>query len=142
MDESLDKAPKKGLEGKENFNIKILLADDDGGVRMVTAMILKMMGCTVEEVENGKQLLERLATAKPGEFDLIMTDIRMPEMDGIEALTQIRANEQFKQLPVIVYSGTLDDELKKTITSLGGLSLEKPFEIEKLKETVKKALSK
>ena len=67
---------------------KILLADDHPNNRELISILLKRMNITVIEVENGKQVLETVFYQK---FDLILLDIHMPQMDGTEALKQIRA---------------------------------------------------
>ena len=67
---------------------KVLLADDHPNNRELIAILLKRMNITVTEVENGKQALETIFYQK---FDLILLDIHMPQMDGTEALKQIRA---------------------------------------------------
>jgi signal transduction histidine kinase/CheY-like chemotaxis protein len=67
---------------------KVLLADDHPNNRELISILLKRMNITVTEVENGKQALETVFYQK---FDLILLDIHMPQMDGTEALKQIRA---------------------------------------------------
>ena len=67
---------------------KVLLADDHPNNRELISILLKRMNITVTEVENGKQALESVFYQK---FDLILLDIHMPQMDGTEALKQIRA---------------------------------------------------
>ena len=67
---------------------KVLLADDHPNNRELISILLKRMNITVTEVENGKQALETIFYQK---FDLILLDIHMPQMDGTEALKQIRA---------------------------------------------------
>jgi signal transduction histidine kinase/CheY-like chemotaxis protein len=75
---------------------KVLLADDHPNNRELISILLKRMNITVTEVENGKQALETIFYQK---FDLILLDIHMPQMDGTEALKQIRAAGNFT--PVI-----------------------------------------
>jgi signal transduction histidine kinase/DNA-binding response OmpR family regulator len=67
---------------------KVLLADDHPNNRELIAILLKRMNITVTEVENGKQALETIFYQN---FDLILLDIHMPQMDGTEALKKIRA---------------------------------------------------
>jgi CheY-like chemotaxis protein/anti-sigma regulatory factor (Ser/Thr protein kinase) len=75
---------------------RVLLADDHPNNRELIAILLKRMNIIVTEVENGKQALETIYYQK---FDLILLDIHMPQMDGTEALKQIRAAGNFT--PVI-----------------------------------------
>ena len=130
------------LESQEKFNMKVLLADDEGFVREATAMFLKHFGCTVEEVADGKALLSRLDSAKPGEFGLIMTDNNMPGMTGTEAIEKFRKDARFEKIPVILYSGLLLPEVEKKVKESGGLSIEKPFEMSALKAKIKEAVAK
>jgi signal transduction histidine kinase/CheY-like chemotaxis protein len=74
----------------------VLLADDHPNNRELISILLKRMNITVTEVENGKQALETIFYQK---FDLILLDIHMPQMDGTDALKQIRAAGNFT--PVI-----------------------------------------
>ncbi|MFA6076609.1 MAG: response regulator [Candidatus Paceibacterota bacterium] len=128
-------------ETKEMLNLNVLVADDEEMIRRMISMVLRTMGCTIEEVANGKELVERLDKAKPGEFSLIITDNNMPVMNGIDALKNIRTDDRFKELPTVFISGKPDDKLKKNVSDLGGVFLEKPFSIDKLTEAIEKATS-
>lgn len=91
--------PTKSMqpEALPNFvGNKVLLADDHPNNRELISILLKRMNISVTEVENGKQALETIFYQK---FDLILLDIHMPQMDGTEALKQIRAAGNFT--PVI-----------------------------------------
>lgn len=134
----MDKIP----ENKEKLSMNVLLADDDKDSRGAIADTLKYFGCTVEEVINGKELVARIASSKHGEFGLIVTDNNMPEMDGVQAIENIRADARFRKIPVVLCSGLLDEDIKKKINELGGVSIEKPFLIDSLKVKIKEALLK
>ncbi|OGI73065.1 hypothetical protein A3D42_01940 [Candidatus Nomurabacteria bacterium RIFCSPHIGHO2_02_FULL_41_18] len=109
------------VEVKEKKVVKILYAEDDKIWRRTLQDLLEYRGCVVEAVENGKILLEKLAT---GAYDLVLTDNDMPVLTGIQALKKIREMEGLRDLPVIVFSGRSSD-LEKYVTGLGGTCLNK-----------------
>jgi CheY-like chemotaxis protein len=74
------------LEGQSGI-VRVLIADDNATNRMVAETLCRMFDCACESVENGALAVER---ARDGGFDLILMDIKMPVMDGLEALRQIR----------------------------------------------------
>jgi PAS domain S-box-containing protein len=82
-----------GLSGK-----KILLVEDNEINRELMLDLLAEFGITVEIAENGRKGVQKVFSQ---EFDLVMMDIQMPEMDGLTATRLIRADERFSQLPII-----------------------------------------
>jgi signal transduction histidine kinase len=84
----------------------ILVVDDNSANRSLLAEHVTHLGHTADTAVNGRQALERLRE-KP--FDLVLMDVMMPEMNGFDALRHMRANEQLRQIPVIMISGL--DEL-------------------------------
>ena len=131
-------------EQKEKLNINVLLADDDLAIRRMSVLFLKSIGCTVEAVENGKELMNRLNASKPGEFGLVITDKQMPEMDGMEVIKNIRADDRFQKLPIILNSGDVWNKVqtKQAVEAAGGIYLEKPFTMEQFTQAIKEAISK
>ena len=85
--------------------LRIVVADDERDTREYLRDMLTRMGHTVVTADTGRHLLE---LAQAGEPDLILTDIRMPDMDGIEAAIQVN---QVRPVPVILVSGYHDAEL-------------------------------
>lgn len=86
---------------------KILIVDDDDNICLLYEEELKDAGYEVEVANNGKECMDKI---KAGEIDLIVMDIRMPEMDGLEALGKVIA--QHKNIPIILnsaYSSYRDD---------------------------------
>ena len=79
---------------------KVLLVDDMGGIRRSVAHLLRQVGCEVVEAENGRQALDQL---KSGQFDLVITDILMPEVDGGEVIRWL--DRQSARPKVIAMSG-------------------------------------
>ncbi len=114
---------------------KILVIDDEKDIR--EAVIGFLSGYQVVEAENGMDGLELVKSEKP---DLIITDIVMPELQGIEFIT--RLNKVKKYIPVIVMSGnTVGKEYLKAAELLGAVaSFEKPFDFEDLKRCVDETL--
>ena len=119
---------------------RILLADDEPKLRDLFARYLRGFGHEVRTAADGHEVMAALADAPA---DLLVTDINMPDMDGIEILTALRKNGS--RLPVIAISGGgyLDKNLLlSSAAMLGALStLQKPFALEELREAVEKALS-
>ncbi len=81
-----------GLKG-----VKVLLVEDNAMNRLIAMKSLEYFGCITEEAENGKVALEQL---NKEEFDLILMDIQMPEMDGVETTQKIRKDAD-SQIPII-----------------------------------------
>ena len=110
---------------------KVLLADDD--MRNVFAMskILKERGIEVLIAENGLIALEMLAMHD--DIELVLMDIMMPEMDGYEAMKQIRSQVKFRSLPVIALTAkAMKDDKQKCIDAGANDYITKPIDIERL----------
>jgi len=114
---------------------RILLVDDEPTIRRNLARYLAIQGHDVQAVENG---LQALRAFDEGDVDLLITDINMPEMDGIEILTALRSRGS--AVPVIAMSGGGQFDKRLLLTSatmLGAVTtLEKPFELEELARAV------
>jgi CheY-like chemotaxis protein len=78
---------------------KILIVEDEKNQRELYAMELQDKGYETEQVANGREALEKI---QKNVYDLVLMDIRMPEMDGIEALGKILSKD--KKTPVIIYT--------------------------------------
>lgn len=106
--------------------MRILLADDDTIFRSLMVDILEGGGHAVLEAENGLVAWERLQAEGA---DLAVLDVNMPELDGVELLRLIRADERFKNLPVLVLTiGFVAEELVQQYDPSITDYLTKPFE--------------
>lgn len=76
-----------------------LVADDSMLIRHTVCRLLEEHGFAVETVENGQEALEKLASVK---VTLIVTDIKMPKMGGIELITALKANPETSKIPIII----------------------------------------
>lgn len=94
----------------------ILLADDDVDGCDVVARYLRQHGHRVTCAPNGREALGLLLTSQP---DLLLLDLRMPEMDGIALLEVVRSYLRWHTLPVIVLTGHLDSFAMTRISQLG-----------------------
>ena len=120
---------------------KILVIDDERAIRNTLKEILEFEGYTVEVAENGRIGLER---ALSNAFDLIFTDIKMPEMDGMEFLQAYRegmAQQNSEEAPVVVITG--HGSVDTAVESLKGGAfdfIQKPLDLNRLLVTTKHAI--
>jgi len=117
---------------------KLLIIDDERGIRNTLREILADEGHEVDVAENGKQGLE-MATAKA--YDLIFSDIKMPEMDGIELLSALKQGEDAIDSPIVMITGHGDVETAVQALKLGAYDfLLKPLDLNRILITTKNAL--
>jgi len=120
---------------------KILLVDDDMRNLFALSKILKERGMEIIKAENGKNALEMLELHPA--IDLVLMDIMMPEMDGYEAMKQIRAQFKFKNLPVIALTAkAMKDDKQKCIDAGANDYITKPIDVERLLSLMRVWLSK
>jgi len=120
---------------------KILLVDDDMRNLFALSKILKERGMEIIKAENGKNALESLELHP--EMDLVLMDIMMPEMDGYEAMKQIRSQVKFKNLPVIALTAkAMKDDKQKCIDAGANDYITKPIDVERLLSLMRVWLSK
>jgi len=116
------------------MGFNVLIVDDSGAMRKVIKKTIKISGFDVDnfyEAGNGKEALEVL---KDNWVDVVLTDINMPEMDGITLLKCLKGDETLQGLPVIVVSTEKRDKRVKNAISLGARGyVKKPFRPEEIK---------
>ena len=118
---------------------KLLIVEDDESVRTLAARALERDGHTVTIASDGAQGLEMIRRAAGG-YDLVVSDIRMPEMDGIEMATA--AARQFPAMKIMLMTGYADQ--RERAEELNGIILDvvqKPFTLAEIRGRVGKALS-
>jgi len=94
----------------------ILVVDDSHTVRQLILACFAGDHFTVEEAEDG---VEGLALAKSGHFDLIFTDIYMPNMLGTDLIQKLRSLEKYKQTPIYIITVDSDQKIKDKVKELG-----------------------
>jgi two-component system, NtrC family, sensor kinase len=119
----------------------ILVVDDDSHIRFFLSNSVCRMGHKVTEAKNGEEALRILSDANTEPVHLLLTDVWMPGMSGVELLKAVR--EQYSDLPVVMISGaaTLDSSLQAI--NMGAFAyLVKPFHVEEIREVIERGLRK
>ena len=117
---------------------KILIVDDSKSMRNMIEMTLVDQGHEVIEAEDG---LDALSKAEGHSFDAIITDINMPNMNGIELITELRKIDRFKSTPILCLTTESGDETKKKGKRAGATGwIVKPFKPEKLAKVISSVL--
>ncbi len=95
---------------------RILFSEDSGITRAMVARTLRILGYDVREAEDGAQALEHLEKES---FDLILTDIDMPNVNGLELVERVRAQERWRNLPIVMLTTHGSDEDKRRAAEAG-----------------------
>lgn len=120
--------------------MKILCVDDDKTTRKILSLYLKGKGYEVVLAENGLDALEKMGTEN---INLVVTDMNMPFMDGIELTKTLKADPNWKHVPILMVTTEADDEEKKRAAEAGVDDyLVKPANAEQITSSVKKILRK
>ena len=112
---------------------KILVVDDEPGIRDLLVEVLQDEGYTAAAAHNGQEALESLATERPA---LVLLDIMMPILDGRQVLRQMRERPDWRDIPIIIMTAgifTYDDAPNLA-------SLPKPFNLDQLLTTIDRLL--
>lgn len=118
----------------------ILTVDDSASIRRTVAISLEQAGHTVAEAVNGK---DGLSKAESGQFDLVITDLNMPEMDGLTMIREMRKRPTMAGVPIVFLSTESDAAFKQQAKAAGATGwITKPFSSELLCRIVEKVISK
>ena len=117
---------------------QILAVDDSASMRQMVAFTLKGAGHDVTEASDGKQALD---IAKSKKFDLVLSDVNMPNMDGIALTKELRTLPDFKFTPILILTTESGTDKKQDGKAAGATGwIVKPFNPDQLLATVKKVL--
>lgn len=120
--------------------MKLLIVDDDKTTRKLLSLYLKGKGYEIATAENGLDALEKLGTET---INLVVTDMNMPYMDGIELTKTLRADPAWSALPIIMVTTEADDDERKKAFEAGVNDyLVKPTNADQIHESVKRIFNK
>lgn len=116
----------------------ILVVDDSASLRNMVTFTLKQEGFDIVEAGDGQDALTK---ARSGRFDLVLSDVNMPVMDGITFCSELRKLPAFRFTPVLMLTTESSPEMKQRGKTAGATGwLVKPFNPEKLLSTIKRVI--
>jgi CheY-like chemotaxis protein len=116
----------------------ILTVDDSKGMRLMVQQALSAFDCDTSEAANGFNAFFAIERAKT---DLILLDVSMPVMDGLETLSRLKAAPELQSIPVIMLTSPADHAVMDELITLGAIgTLMKPFTAEALIEKVRSVI--
>ncbi|MDR3507806.1 MAG: response regulator [Caulobacteraceae bacterium] len=122
------------------MSASILAVDDSASIRVAIKIALSGAGYAVSEAVNGADGVEK---AKAGSYDLIVTDLNMPVMDGLTMIEELRRSPAHMGVPIIFLTTESDAALKQRAKAAGATGwLTKPFDPEQLVKIIKKVLGR
>ncbi len=117
---------------------KILTVDDSSVIRNIISTVLKVGGFSVDIAVNGIEGLEKIYT---NDYDLVISDINMPKMDGLTMIQTLRKNNDYKKLLIVILSTEEEEEDRERGLAAGAnIYLTKPVKPKDLITTVKMLL--
>jgi len=121
-------------------NLKILVVDDSSTMRRILMNTVQKAGYSeVNEAEDGKDALAKIMGEK---YDLLMTDWNMPNMNGLELIEAVRADNKIKDLPILmVTTRNVKDDIVNAIKAGANGYIIKPFDIKTLNKKINEILS-
>ena len=127
-------------EPTPHATLHVLIVDDNATNRFVAGKVLELFSCSAEAVESGREAIERLQT---GAFDLVLMDIKMPFMDGVQATRLIRGlSGPVADIPILALTANADprDEVEYLAAGMDGVA-QKPIQPDALLNAIRRVMS-
>jgi CheY-like chemotaxis protein len=129
-------SPANGADVKWLSGVKILIAEDDMRTVYALSALLRSLGAEIVVADTGKEALELLD--QHPDIQLVLMDVMMPEMDGYEAMRQLRADSRYSELPVVALTAkAMQGERQRCLGAGANEYLPKPVEPDQLLGTVR-----
>lgn len=124
---------------RENPVKSILLVEDSATTRALIRAVIEEMGdFTTVEAASGFEALKLLPTE---EFSLVITDVNMPDINGLELINFIKNNPRYSHIPLVIVSTERSEEDQKKGIALGAMAyITKPFKAHELQEVIRQAI--
>ena len=133
--------PEEGEIASPLSGMKFLCAEDNAINAEILQMLLETKGASCTICPNGQEIVDAFASVKPGDYDMILMDVQMPVMDGLEATRRIRSGENplGRTIPILAMTANafLEDMQKSREAGMDA-HLSKPVDIAALEQTVKR----
>jgi CheY-like chemotaxis protein len=119
--------------------LKVLLVEDDEGARLLYSYMLVVAGYKVKAVRNGLEALAEIQVNRP---NVIVTDIAMPVLSGLDLIVAVRSNEEFADLPVVAIT-SFGEKLRKQARLAGATdAIDKPTDLSRMRDVIESAVSR
>src|SRR5215813_4900299 len=119
--------------------LKVLLVEDDDGARLLYSYMLAVAGYKVKAVRN---CLEAFAEIQVNRPDVIVTDIAMPDLNGLDLIAAVRSNDEFANLPLVAITYFGEDICELARAAGATDAIDKPTELERIREVIEAAVSR
>jgi len=117
--------------------LNILVVDDSTAIRKILIRVLRQTGLTIGEIFEARDGLEALDIVRGHTLNLILSDINMPNMDGLGMLAELKNSEQWRSLPVVMITTEGSEEKVGQAIRLGSAAyIRKPFTAEQIQEKI------
>ncbi len=115
--------------------LDVLIVDDSAAIRKILQRVLAQADVPINRILEAGDGREALALLKTEKINLVLSDINMPNMDGLQFLTEVRANEEWKNLPVLMITTEGSQAKVMEAVQLGATGyVRKPFTADQIKE--------
>ena len=125
--------------------VRVLSAEDNPLNREILQFFLTDLGCLVEQASDGQEAVDLFSRSAPGYYDLILMDVMMPRLNGLEATHKIRtlSRPDAETIPIVAVSANaFDEDIRRSLESGMTAHLSKPVEPDKLEEVLHQVLDK
>jgi CheY-like chemotaxis protein len=121
------------------LRLNVLLVEDDADARGLYGYMLALAGYKVKAVSNGLEAFAEIQVNRP---DVIVTDIAMPVLSGLDLITAVRSNDELADLPVVAITA-FGEKLREQARAAGATeSIDKPTELARIREAIDAAVSR